>query len=560
MNKRRGDRPNALLFTALGVVAATAQVSRLLASNQLGRSSLFVDDAYYYFEIARNIARGNGSTWDGLHTTNGYHPLWMVMLLPVVFVVRDRVNVLVTVKAVAGLLWIVAMRSVARIANILNAPTAMWIGALPIVLYSTLFARSTPFAGVETGLLIPISLTIITVLLQPEHPKTIRNLGWLGAAATLTRLDALTTVLTLSVVVGLHSPTPLRFRERITRTLRVGAPAVVSVISVAVINRIWTGELLTVSSRAKALGGGTSSHYALRQYFTQPGSLPIFVGIGSVTLLVTLVALYVTHAKVGAAQTSPTSRHLARVLGVLWLAEFSSTIVFDSQSSWPQWPWYFYNSFIILLLAPGLVLSRLWPSAWSLNFDRAGGKVQPRATALLLFAAATIGIGMGWATAPRSNGTENFYTQSAKGAAALDATLPRDAVIAMGDRAGAFGYFVNRPVVQLEGIVNSHEFLDAVERGESNQFLQRAGVTYYAKSAHLEDRYPLENDGGPEPEAKQCGWRFEPFFGESDKLRFAVCKDDIVYTATSANGEQLTVWRLTQPVTRFAMPPRSSGL
>ena len=117
MNKRRGDRPNALLFTALGVVAATAQVSRLLASNQLGRSSLFVDDAYYYFEIARNIARGNGSTWDGLHTTNGYHPLWMVMLLPVVFVVRDRVNVLVTVKAVAGLLWVVAMRSVARIAK-----------------------------------------------------------------------------------------------------------------------------------------------------------------------------------------------------------------------------------------------------------------------------------------------------------------------------------------------------------------------------------------------------------------------------------------------------------
>lgn len=41
-----------------------------------------VDDAYYYLETAVNIACGHGSTFDQINPTNGYHPLWMgVMVL-----------------------------------------------------------------------------------------------------------------------------------------------------------------------------------------------------------------------------------------------------------------------------------------------------------------------------------------------------------------------------------------------------------------------------------------------------------------------------------------------
>jgi hypothetical protein len=40
------------------------------------------DDAFYYFKIAENIASGRGSTFDGIHATNGYHPLWMGFLIP----------------------------------------------------------------------------------------------------------------------------------------------------------------------------------------------------------------------------------------------------------------------------------------------------------------------------------------------------------------------------------------------------------------------------------------------------------------------------------------------
>jgi hypothetical protein len=46
------------------------------------------DDAYYYFKVAQNITEGKGSTFDGINPTNGYHPLWMVVCVPIFALAR----------------------------------------------------------------------------------------------------------------------------------------------------------------------------------------------------------------------------------------------------------------------------------------------------------------------------------------------------------------------------------------------------------------------------------------------------------------------------------------
>ncbi|MGZ3404980.1 MAG: glycosyltransferase family 39 protein, partial [Polyangia bacterium] len=38
--------------------------------------ALLCDDAFYYFQIARNASLGRGFSFDGLAPTNGFHPLW----------------------------------------------------------------------------------------------------------------------------------------------------------------------------------------------------------------------------------------------------------------------------------------------------------------------------------------------------------------------------------------------------------------------------------------------------------------------------------------------------
>jgi Gpi18-like mannosyltransferase len=40
------------------------------------------DDSFYYFQLASNLISGKSSSIDGIHLTNGYHPLWVWVIAP----------------------------------------------------------------------------------------------------------------------------------------------------------------------------------------------------------------------------------------------------------------------------------------------------------------------------------------------------------------------------------------------------------------------------------------------------------------------------------------------
>ena len=43
----------------------------------------------WLFTIAHNLAQGHGATFDGLYVTNGFHPLWQLLLVPLFAFFRD---------------------------------------------------------------------------------------------------------------------------------------------------------------------------------------------------------------------------------------------------------------------------------------------------------------------------------------------------------------------------------------------------------------------------------------------------------------------------------------
>ena len=63
------------------------------------------DDAYYYFKVAQNITEGLGSTFDGINMTNGYHPLWLLVCIPIFAFARIDVilPLRILVVVIAGL-------------------------------------------------------------------------------------------------------------------------------------------------------------------------------------------------------------------------------------------------------------------------------------------------------------------------------------------------------------------------------------------------------------------------------------------------------------------------
>ena len=56
-----------------------------------------IDDAYYYFVIARHMAAGEGPTFDGLHYTSGFHPLWLFICTGIALMVHDPYRFIVVI-------------------------------------------------------------------------------------------------------------------------------------------------------------------------------------------------------------------------------------------------------------------------------------------------------------------------------------------------------------------------------------------------------------------------------------------------------------------------------
>lgn len=71
------------------IVVMSISVYAALSDGQNLSVRWFVrDDAYYYFKVAQNISEGHGSTFDGINKTNGYHPLWMLICIPIFALAR----------------------------------------------------------------------------------------------------------------------------------------------------------------------------------------------------------------------------------------------------------------------------------------------------------------------------------------------------------------------------------------------------------------------------------------------------------------------------------------
>ncbi|WP_322509651.1 hypothetical protein [Anaerolinea sp.] len=154
------------------------------------------DDAFYYFQVARNISEGKGSTLDGIHASNGYHPLWMAVLIPVFSLARVdlvlplRLTVLLSVLISAGtgiLLYRFLSRSLHPALGMLAA--ALWVFFPPI---HQVVTRQGMEAGLNAFFVMLLLVEVQALLSRPAGQDTFRDalrLGCIGALTLFSRLD-----------------------------------------------------------------------------------------------------------------------------------------------------------------------------------------------------------------------------------------------------------------------------------------------------------------------------------------------------------------------------------
>ncbi len=201
------------------------------------------DDAYYYFKVAENISEGHGSTLDGIHPTNGYHPLWLLICIPIFALARyDLILPLRILAIVTGILqYGTAMLLYHLLRRAISPPAGMLAAAYWLFnSYILLFLYKT---GVESGISLLLLLTLLYLLYRfdtSDSPKgqSLAHVGILGVVALLTtfgRLDLAFTVIVIGIWIvfrgsALRYLLPLDLMAMIIATvcaflLRLGFPA-----------------------------------------------------------------------------------------------------------------------------------------------------------------------------------------------------------------------------------------------------------------------------------------------------------------------------------------------
>ncbi len=558
-------------YHAIAWGVAAFQVVRIAASDRYGRADAFVDDAYYYFETARNIAVGRGSTFNGLVSTNGYHPLWLLLLVPVFFVVRGRYPGIVAGKVAAAAVWVVAVLQVRRLARAVGHERTFWIGLLPGAVFCAVEVRSLPFAGVEAGLVLLWLVVIARLLVESgllaatgaREARPGARTWMLGAALlllVLSRLDSVFTVAVLLGVIGVRLLIARRSpREIVGLAVPLAGPLVVGMSLYMAVNWWLFGLIQPVSGLAKQTAAPVSGWPAMRTYFTQSIGFGIPIGPAPAAAAVLLAAVAALWWSRRAGRRAAALEILTAVLALAFVSSIVKMAYYDLTTSWMMFPWYFYESMFVLLLAPGVIAAvvaeevvrrRALPGPGPRGGPTRGPAASTprysgrRTGAVLLACTVAVAALGGYAARIESSGDETWFAQEARGADVLNRVLPAGAVVAMGDRAGLFGYLVRRPVITLEGIMGDKEMLDAIRARKLHAYAAAHGVDFYARSDFLGPKVvAADRTRGETGPALSCRPYREPSRARGAHAFFRVCTGDLIYRATTPGGHRLAVWR-----------------
>jgi len=445
------------------------------------------DDAFYYFKIAEHMAQGLGPTFDGERLTNGFHPLWALLLSGLCLAQGEgrvpipwALSVAALLDAGTGaLIYLVARRTLQGTWPALLAAAAYLLHPMAIL---------EGVNGLETALATLAFAGLFAYYLLVLRPRptwaAYAGFGLLSACMVLARTD----YLFLTVVLGLERLVQGRGRALPKLALAagtfllavapwlawsqaaVGSLVQTSGLAVPYVIRTYLFELSGLKGALRWLGPVVYLSSALAQGWVRYG------GAQGLVLLV-LLFLWVAgrRSKAGAPDPRPADAaalFLPLVASVLHLG-------FHAYGRWFLRGWYYVPWMVGLAWAVGWVASHAELPSFP-----------PRRWVWGGLTAAFLAVALGQGGQVWRQGLWPWQRSVVQASLWAREALPR------GARLGAFnagipGYFAGFEVVNLDGVVNGEAFA-AVRERRVLAYLEEAGITHL-----LDWRSTVEGDYRP---------------------------------------------------------------
>ena len=446
----------------LALVALVTLFSRFFHPNLFG---YFEDDFFYYAQVARNLATGDGSTFDGIHQTNGYHPLWMFVLV-LLYKLFPGTAFFVAVQAVSVAAILAFFFGILRCVRYLLIPERLApLTALLLSLHALLLLRF----GMEVTLALPLGIWTLATILDPSFAWIQRQTlqyGLLACATILARLDGvflIASLLTAQLLTALQSnaekpPSSPSARRRVraqlqAKALRIGPTALVlfalsffPFLAYLLFNFHHFHVLLPVSGLAKQLKPLLPPSLTTIQSLVLPFDRTKAAFVYPALFVITLGVFSFPRSR---AYLPPRHRNLLVALFAFPILHLGSLSLL---SDWTVWPWYFYSlvyavlASAVLLLLPLRNLAPLSPR-WRV----------PIATLTLLIGAYVLFLSA-YSLFKRPAKTSQLAVFVA------DFARQHPGLYAMGDDAGSTAFRSGQPFLQLEGLMMDAPYIQVLRR------------------------------------------------------------------------------------------------
>lgn len=246
------------LSVALLAVRAALSTWMFATASHLWLAINVPDDAYYYLEIGTRWARDGEATFDGVHATNGFHPLWQLWVagLSRAFEADALVRASLITELVA---LCVAVLLVARVVRHRFGP---WSATAVILVGSSPAVVPGLSDGMESGVsILALALLLVVLVRYFENPRraTAVGVGVCCGLVVLARLDFLTAIWIVPIAVYWPG-------RRLRRVLEMSIAAGLTVLPYFVWNLTRFGHLLSVSGTRKLqmMDGATAAEFGSR--------------------------------------------------------------------------------------------------------------------------------------------------------------------------------------------------------------------------------------------------------------------------------------------------------
>ena len=484
------------------------------------------DDAFYYFKTAQNIGLGNGISFDGIGRTNGFHPLWMMICVPVFLLAN--LNLLLPLRIVVVLAGLMNAITVILIWRLFQRNGAAFAGVLVALFWA--FSVRVHTITVTLGMESTVNALTITLLIylasnldmkRSDGTLQLKDFTALGIAAVFTFLSRIDNGFVIAAVLlwalAKHwnsladdSETMRRsWMRRLRLAIHLGLPVGVTVLVYLGFNQLYFGTSTPVSGQIKRWWGTLPNtvygfpvdniwvyltHLVTPQVNIGPWALATetphsfarfiedlikFPGNEKSIhrILVLIISLIMTG--ITALLVRFNWKRTLQLIDRMYLIPFfigcmAQITSYKSTTYIETLTWYWVGEMILIVLVGGILVDGL--NQWLLS-----RKVKPQVfkstsliAGLLLFLPFLIYI---YNFIPYQ--IDPIYEEAYLGGAhALEAYTEPDSTIGT-TGGGIVAYFIqDRKIINLDGLINSNEYFQRMRRGKTTEYFDRIGLDY----------------------------------------------------------------------------------